>query len=260
MPYGPGSNALVTNSLPPTGDTVEEAINKLDAQFDALYDALNAAEQQVDVQFRGEWAESTTYQCNDVVTSGGATYICKSETGSPAGTAVTNTVYWALLGFNVFATKEEADAGTITNKPIAPDVAKAMHADILDTIQALSTRTDALEQKTGSGAVYNTGLLNGQPGSYYRCTSGCSWTCSSGCSGGCGNGCTGSCLAGCTGGCSSCTGSCTGSCSTTCSTTCTGGCKTGCTSCTGSCSGCTSCTGGCRGCGSNCDGACQGNG
>lgn len=42
MSYGPGNNTLVTDSLPPTGDTVEEAINKLDAQLDALYEQLNA--------------------------------------------------------------------------------------------------------------------------------------------------------------------------------------------------------------------------
>lgn len=42
MPYGAGNNALVTNAYPPAGDTVEEAINKLDAQFDTLYDQLNS--------------------------------------------------------------------------------------------------------------------------------------------------------------------------------------------------------------------------
>lgn len=244
MPYGPGSNALVTNSLPPTGDTVEEAINKLDAQFDALYDALNAAEQQVDIQFRGEWAESTTYQCNDVVTSDGATYICKNETGAPAGTAVTNTTYWGVVTKApttlTFATLAEVNAGTVTNKPIAPNVAKQSHDAIQALITSLTTRTTALETKTTSGTVNeaatasNAAQLNGQPGSYYRCSNNCSWTCSSACSGGCGNGCTGSCMAGCTGGCSSCTGSCTGSCSTTCTGTCTGGCST---TCTGSCKG-----------------------
>lgn len=249
MPYGPGSNALITNALPPTGDTVEEAINKLDAQFDALYDALNAAEQQVDVQFRGEWAESTTYQCNDVVTSGGATYICKSETGAPAGTAVTNTTYWGEITTPQleFATAEEVAAGTVTNKVVVPSALKPELDDINELIDSLEERAGALEDKVEGGQVYNADLLDGQHGNYYRCENGCSWTCSAECSGGCGNGCTGSCLAGCTGGCSSCTGSCTGSCSTGCSTTCT-------MTCTGSCTGC---TGGCSGtCTSNCSRSC----
>lgn len=259
MPYGPGSNALVTDSLPPTGDTVEEAINKLDAQLEALYDGLNAAEQQVTVQFKGEWSDSSTYQCNDVVTSGDATYICKNTGGSPAGTAVTNTAYWAELTAKIeFATSEELSAGTATDKAIAPDVAKAAHDSLKELITALESRAGALETLTSTGVVGNAAKLNGQGPAYYRCSSGCSWTCSSGCTGGCGNGCTGSCLAGCTGGCSSCTGNCTGSCSGSCSNTCLTTCTSGCTGCTAACrTGCeTSCTGGCKnGCPSGCRGS-----
>ena len=247
MPYGPGSNALITNALPPTGDTVEEAINKLDAQFDALYDALNAAEQQVDVQFRGEWAESTTYQCNDVVTSGGATYICKSETGAPAGTAVTDTTYWGVVTNAAeeieFATAEEIAAGTVTDKAIAPSALKPELDEINELITAIKTKinTGTVNNAVTANSALDSELFDGQLPDYYRCTSGCSWTCMTGCAGGCGNGCTGSCMAGCTGGCSSCTGTCTGSCSTGCSNTCIGSCTGTCTSCRG----CTGCGNGC---------------
>lgn len=41
MAYGPGANALVTDQLPPVGDTVEEAINKLNAQLEGVYTGLN---------------------------------------------------------------------------------------------------------------------------------------------------------------------------------------------------------------------------
>lgn len=69
-------------------------------------------------------------------------------------------------------------------------------------------------------AADDSGKLAGQPSTYYRCSSGCSWTCSTAC--------TGSCMAGCTG-CSSCTGTCSGC--TSCSGTCTGGCGGSCDYC-----------------------------
>lgn len=245
MSYGPGNNALITNQLPPTGDTVEEAINKIDAQLEELYTALNADAAAVYSQYRGAWSSSTTYKCNDIVTSGSDTYICKNVGGAPAGSALSNTTYWqkiAIYNYTAtqFASKAELDEGTVTNKAIAPNVAKQGHDEIKALITALTSRTTALETKTTSGTVNeattagNAAQLNGQPSSYYRCSNNCSWTCSSACSGGCGNGCTGSCMAGCTGGCSSCTGNCTGSCSTTCTGTCSGGCST---TCTGSCKG-----------------------
>ncbi len=87
--------------------------------------------------------------------------------------------------------------------------------------------------------------LNGQPGSYYRCASGCSWTCMSACSGGC-TSCTSTCSA-------QCKGSCAGSCAGSCVGTCNGcsGCGNGCG---GGCSGCSdSCTRSCTSCSSKCD-------
>lgn len=61
MSYGPGNNTLVTDSLPPTGDTVEEAINKLDAQLDALYEQLNADAQTyaTKTELEGTYATKT---------------------------------------------------------------------------------------------------------------------------------------------------------------------------------------------------------
>lgn len=49
MSFGPGSNALVTDALPPVGDTVEEAINKLDAQLAAVYEGLNSGQIGFDI-------------------------------------------------------------------------------------------------------------------------------------------------------------------------------------------------------------------
>lgn len=247
MTYGPGNNALITNQLPPAGDTVEEAINKLDAQLGALYTGLNAAEAAVYSQYRGAWSSSTTYKCNDVVTSGSNTYICKNTSGAPAGTALTNATYWQKIAISSytatsFATKAELDAGTVTNKAIAPNVAKQGHDEIKALITALTTRTAALETKTTSGTVNrattaatadkattatsattattattatNATKLNNQAASYYRC-SGCSWTCYDGCKNGCHNTCVGGCTS-CSTACGSgCGSSCGGSCSNTC--------------------------------------------
>ena len=47
--------------------------------------------------YRGAWASGTTYSFFDLVTSGGNSYLCINTSGAPAGTAVTNTAYWALI-------------------------------------------------------------------------------------------------------------------------------------------------------------------
>lgn len=47
--------------------------------------------------YRGAWASGTTYSYFDLVTSGGNSYLCINTSGAPAGTAVTNTTYWALI-------------------------------------------------------------------------------------------------------------------------------------------------------------------
>lgn len=47
--------------------------------------------------YRGAWASGTTYSFFDLVTSGGNSYLCINTSGAPAGTAVTNTTYWALI-------------------------------------------------------------------------------------------------------------------------------------------------------------------
>ena len=47
--------------------------------------------------YRGAWASSTTYSFFDLVTSGGNSYLCINTSGAPAGSAVTNTTYWALI-------------------------------------------------------------------------------------------------------------------------------------------------------------------
>ena len=194
--------------------------------------------------YKGAWNAETAYDFYDWVTHEGCSYVCINKTGAPAGTAVTDTDYWACQASNAnvqFATAEEIAAGTVTDKAVAPSTLKPELDDINELIDSLEDRATTLETKTSTGTVGDADTLDGQHGSYYRCESGCSWTCSAECFGGCGNGCTGSCLAGCTGGCSSCTGSCSGSCSQTCTgtcnTTCTGGCKNSCTTrCGGNCS------------------------
>ena len=47
--------------------------------------------------YRGAWASGTTYSFFDLVTSGGNSYLCINTSGAPAGTAVTNTTYWAVM-------------------------------------------------------------------------------------------------------------------------------------------------------------------
>ena len=47
--------------------------------------------------YRGAWASGTTYSFFDLVTSGGNSYLCINTSVAPAGTAVTNTTYWALI-------------------------------------------------------------------------------------------------------------------------------------------------------------------
>ena len=47
--------------------------------------------------YRGAWASGTTYSYFDLITSGGNSYLCINTSGAPAGTAVTNTTYWAVM-------------------------------------------------------------------------------------------------------------------------------------------------------------------
>ena len=46
---------------------------------------------------RGAWSNSVKYNFFDLVTNGGSSYLCINKGGAPAGTAVTNTTYWALI-------------------------------------------------------------------------------------------------------------------------------------------------------------------
>lgn len=169
MPYGPGSNALIINALPPVGDTVEEAIGKLNAQFDALYDALNAAEQQVTVQFKGEWASGVSYQCNDVVTDGDKTYICKNESGAPSGAATSDTTYWALLSDDLqLASADEAVAGTDNTKAVTPaGVSAAIAAHSPKENLTASAAPSASNDETEG---YVVGSVWYYDGDYYVCT------------------------------------------------------------------------------------------
>ena len=46
---------------------------------------------------KGEWSETADYDFLDMVMHDGSSYVCIAEDGAPAGTAVTNTTYWALI-------------------------------------------------------------------------------------------------------------------------------------------------------------------
>ena len=46
---------------------------------------------------KGEWSETADYDFLDMVMHDGSSYVCIAEDGAPAGTAVTNTTYWAAI-------------------------------------------------------------------------------------------------------------------------------------------------------------------
>ena len=46
---------------------------------------------------KGEWSGTEAYDFLDMVMHDGSSYVCIAEDGAPAGTAVTNTTYWALI-------------------------------------------------------------------------------------------------------------------------------------------------------------------
>ena len=52
---------------------------------------------KVQLTYKGAWASGTKYTCLDWVTSGGSSYVCINKDGAPAGTAVTDTTYWAVM-------------------------------------------------------------------------------------------------------------------------------------------------------------------
>ena len=47
--------------------------------------------------YKGAWSEAEAYDFLDMVIKDGSSYLCIAEDGAPAGTAVTNTTYWALI-------------------------------------------------------------------------------------------------------------------------------------------------------------------
>ena len=46
---------------------------------------------------RGAWSNSVKYNFFDLVTNGGSSYLCINTSGAPAGTALSNGTYWALI-------------------------------------------------------------------------------------------------------------------------------------------------------------------
>lgn len=47
--------------------------------------------------YKGAYDASKAYTYLNWVTSGGSSYVCINKDGAPAGTAVTNTTYWAVM-------------------------------------------------------------------------------------------------------------------------------------------------------------------
>ena len=49
------------------------------------------------IAYKGAYDASKAYTYLNWVTSGGSSYVCINKDGAPAGTAVTDTVYWAVM-------------------------------------------------------------------------------------------------------------------------------------------------------------------
>ena len=47
--------------------------------------------------YKGAYSSSQAYTYLNWVTSGGSSYVCINKDGAPAGTAVTDTTYWAIM-------------------------------------------------------------------------------------------------------------------------------------------------------------------
>lgn len=97
---------------------------------------------------RGAWSNSVKYDFFDLVTNGGSSYICINTSGAPAGTALSNGTYWALLA-------EKGDTGPQgAAGPTGPTGAAGTAATItIGTVTTGAAGTNAVVTNVGTATA-----------------------------------------------------------------------------------------------------------
>lgn len=97
---------------------------------------------------RGAWSNSVKYDFFDLVTNGGSSYICINTSGAPAGTALSNGTYWALLA-------EKGDTGAQgATGPTGPSGAAGTAATItIGTVTTGAAGTNAVVTNVGTATA-----------------------------------------------------------------------------------------------------------
>lgn len=91
--------------------------------------------------YKGTWSASTAYKYLDIVKADGVTYLCIGTQGAPAGTAVTDAGFWAVL---------------------VQDGAPGISTDVVVTerVQALGSRTGTVSVDCSAGNVVSFTLTD----------------------------------------------------------------------------------------------------
>lgn len=97
---------------------------------------------------RGAWSNSVKYNFFDLVTNGGSSYLCINTSGAPAGTALSNGTYWALLA-------EKGDTGPQgATGPTGPSGAAGTAATItIGTVTTGAAGTNAVVTNVGTATA-----------------------------------------------------------------------------------------------------------
>ncbi len=97
---------------------------------------------------RGAWSNSVKYDFFDLVTNGGSSYLCINTSGAPAGTALSNGTYWALLA-------EKGDTGPQgAAGPTGPTGAAGTAATItIGTVTTGAAGTNAVVTNVGTATA-----------------------------------------------------------------------------------------------------------
>lgn len=97
---------------------------------------------------RGAWSNSVKYNFFDLVTNGGSSYLCINTSGAPAGTALSNGTYWALLA-------EKGDTGPQgAAGPTGPTGAAGTAATItIGTVTTGAAGTNAVVTNVGTATA-----------------------------------------------------------------------------------------------------------
>lgn len=94
---------------------------------------------------RGAWSNSVKYNFFDLVTNGGSSYLCVNTSGAPAGTALSNASYWAVI-----AQRGEQGATGATG-PTGAAGAAAGFGTPTATVTTLAAGSNATVSVTASG-------------------------------------------------------------------------------------------------------------